>query len=128
MSSSSRHHEACRDGVISITKFSSGPFWTCKLKPKLKYKSISNVLHLLSTPDSVPCAEPVLASLVVDSLSYCKFFSSAILSLIVDLHLHPPRALARRFVHSLVYHGQNSATTLCQHHPNRLVFKETSNF
>ena len=45
------------------TNFCSCPFWTHKLKPKLKYKSISNILHLMSAPDSVPCAEPVIASL-----------------------------------------------------------------
>ena len=32
--------------------FSYGPFWTHKLKPKLKYKIISSILLLLSTPDS----------------------------------------------------------------------------
>ena len=53
---------------LSQYKFSSGPFWTHKLKPKLNYKSISSILHLLSAPDSVPRAEPVLASLVVNSL------------------------------------------------------------
>ena len=40
-----------------------------KIKIKAKIQSISNVLHLLSTPDSVPYAEPVLASLVVESLT-----------------------------------------------------------
>ena len=54
---------------LSHLQFCSGPFWTHKLKPRLKYKTISNRLHLLSTPDSVPHAEPVLASLVVESLS-----------------------------------------------------------
>ena len=48
--------------------FTSGPFWTHKLKPKLKYRSITNTLHLLSTPVSIPCVGTVLASLVVDSL------------------------------------------------------------
>ena len=79
-------------------QISSGPFWTHKLKPKLKYKSISNILHLLSTLDSVPHAEPVLASLVVESESYCKFFLSVTLSLIVDSHKHPSRALTRSFL------------------------------
>ena len=51
---------------LSQLQFSSGPFWTPKLKPKVKYKSISNIHHLLSAPDFVPHAEPVLASLVVD--------------------------------------------------------------
>ena len=59
---------------LSQLQISSAPFWTHKLKPKLKYKSISNILHLSSAPDSVPHAEPVLASSVVESLSYCKFF------------------------------------------------------
>ena len=35
-------------------KFSSGPFWTHKIKTKAKYISISNVLHLLSAPASIP--------------------------------------------------------------------------
>ena len=39
---------------LSQLQFSSGHFRTHKLKPKLKYESISNTLHLLSTPDSVP--------------------------------------------------------------------------
>ena len=50
--------------------FISGPFWSHKLKPKQNYKSNSNILHLLSTPDSVAHAEPVLASLVADSKSF----------------------------------------------------------
>ena len=53
---------------LAQLEFSSCPFWTHKFKPKLKYKHISNMFHLLSTPASVPRAEPVLASLVVDSL------------------------------------------------------------
>ena len=36
-------------------KFSSGPFWTHKIKTKAKYTSISNILHLLSAPASIPC-------------------------------------------------------------------------
>ena len=54
-------------------KFSSGPFWTHKIKSKAQYISISNILHLLSTPASIPHVEAVLASLVVVSLSNCKF-------------------------------------------------------
>ena len=46
--------------------FSSGPFWTHKLKTKAKYLSISNTLHLLSAPVSIPCVGAVLASLVVE--------------------------------------------------------------
>ena len=89
-------------------KFSSGPFWTHKIKPNLKYKSISNILLLLSAPDSIPCVDPVLASLVVESVSNCEFFLSGILSLIVDSCMNPSRALTRRFHHSYVYGGQNS--------------------
>ena len=74
--------QACAQGhypqVVDIIRhsnynFSFGPFWTHKIKTKVEYKSISNILHLLSTPDSVPHAEPVLARLVIDSLSNCKF-------------------------------------------------------
>ena len=54
-------------------KFSSGPFWTHKIKTKTKYINISNVLQLLSTPASIPCVEAVLTSLVVVSPSNCKF-------------------------------------------------------
>ena len=37
-------------------KYSSGPFWTHIIKTKAKYISISNILHLLSTPASIsPC-------------------------------------------------------------------------
>ena len=32
----------------------SGPFWTHKIKTKAKYISISNILHLLSAPASIP--------------------------------------------------------------------------
>ena len=60
-------------------KFSSGPFWTHKIKTKAKYISISNILHLLSAPTSIPRVEVVLACLVVESKSNCKFPSSAIL-------------------------------------------------
>ena len=83
---------------LSQLQIYSGPFWTHKLKVKLKYKCISNILHLLSTSDSIPHAETVLVSLVVESESYCKFFLSAILSLIVDSNIHPSRALTRRFL------------------------------
>ena len=84
---------------LSQLQFSSGPFWTQKLKPT------QNNVHLLSAAGSVPHAEPVLASLVVESKSYCKFSSSVILSLRVDSHVHPSRALKRRFDHLLVYLG-----------------------
>ena len=66
-------------------KFSSGEVWTHKIKTKVKHNSISDILHLLSPTDSVPHADPALASLVVDSKSFSKFLSSAILSLIVVL-------------------------------------------
>ena len=56
-------------------KFSSGPFWTHKIKTKAKYISISNILHLLSAPASIPRVEAVLPSLVVVSPSNCKFSS-----------------------------------------------------
>ena len=48
-------------------KFSSGPFWTHKIKTKAKYISISNILHLLSAPASMPHVEAVLSSLVLES-------------------------------------------------------------
>ena len=35
-------------------KFSSGPFWTHKIKTKANYISISNILHLLSAAASIP--------------------------------------------------------------------------
>ena len=76
-------------------KFSSGPFWTHKIKTKAKYISISNILHLLSAPASIPHVDAVLVSLVVVSSSNCKFSTSAIFHLIVDLHFHPSRALSR---------------------------------
>ena len=89
--------------------FSFGPFGTHKIKTKVKYQSIFNILHLLNTPDSVPCVEPVPASLVVDSKSFSKFLLSAILSLIVVSRVCPSRAKTRRFLHLLLYLGQNSA-------------------
>ena len=52
-------------------KFSSGLFWTHKIKTKAKYISISNILHLLSTPVSIPHVEAVIASLVVVSQNNC---------------------------------------------------------
>ena len=51
---------------LSQNKFSSGPFWTHKIKTKVKYISISYILHLLSTPASIPCVGAILASLVVE--------------------------------------------------------------
>ena len=78
-------------------KFSFGLFWTHKIKTKAKYISISNILHLLSTPASIPGVEAVLASLVVESLSNCKFSIISDFCLIVDLHFYPSRALTRSF-------------------------------
>ena len=46
-------------------KFSSGPFWTHKIKTKVKYINIFNILHLLSAPASILHVEAILASLVV---------------------------------------------------------------
>ena len=54
------------------------------------------MLHLLSAPASIPCVETVLASLVVESLSNCKFSIVSDFCLIVDSHFHPSRALTRR--------------------------------
>ena len=47
------------------------------MKANIKYISISNILHLLSAPDSVPNAEPVLACLVVESKIFCNFSVSS---------------------------------------------------
>ena len=58
---------------LSQLKFSFGPFWTHKIKTKAKYISISNILHLLSTAVPVPDAEPIPASLVVDSYILASF-------------------------------------------------------
>ena len=48
-------------------KFSSGAFWTHKFKTKAKIQKYFQHTSLLSTPDSVPHAEPVLASFAVES-------------------------------------------------------------
>ena len=55
---------------LSEIKFSSGPFWTHKIKTKAKYISISNILHLLSAPVSITRVETIWASLVVISVSF----------------------------------------------------------
>ena len=39
---------------LQQNKFSSGPFWTHKIKTKAKYIIISNIHHLLSAPTSIP--------------------------------------------------------------------------
>ena len=76
-------------------KFSSGPFWNHKIKTKAKYITISNILHLLSAPASIPRVEAVLASLVVVSPSNCKFSFISNFCLIVDSNFDPSRALTR---------------------------------
>ena len=76
-------------------KFSSGPFWTHRIQIKVKYISISNKLHLLSAPVSIPHVGAILASFVIDSLSNCKFSIVSDGNLIKDLHFHPSRALKR---------------------------------
>ena len=78
-------------------RFSSGPFWSHKIKTKVKYISISNILHLLSTLTSIPRVEVFLACLVVTSVSNCKFPIVSDFHLIVDLCFHPSRALTRSF-------------------------------
>ena len=45
--------------------FSSGPFWTHKIKTKAKYISISNILHLLSALVSITRVGTIWDSLVV---------------------------------------------------------------
>ena len=80
---------------LQQNKFSSGPFWTHKIKTKDKYISISNILNLLSTPTSIPRVEVVLACLVVESSSNCKFSIISNFCLIVDSRFHPSRALTR---------------------------------
>ena len=47
-------------------KFSSGPFWTHKIKTKVKYICISNILHLLSAPAFILHVGAILARLVVE--------------------------------------------------------------
>ena len=76
-------------------KFSSGPFWTHKIKTKDKYISISNILHLLSAPVSITCVGTIWDSLVVASKIICKFFIISDFCLIVDLSVHPSRVLTR---------------------------------
>ena len=51
------------------------------MKTKVKYISICNILHLLSTFGPVPCAVTILASLVIESKQYVSFWLAAILSL-----------------------------------------------
>ena len=82
---------------IFQSKFSSGPFWTHKIKTKEKYISISNIRHLLSAPASIPHIGAVLACLVVESKSNCKFFIVRNFCLIVDWCFQPSRALTRSF-------------------------------
>ena len=49
-----------------LMDISSGPFWTHKIITKVKYISISNILHLLSAPASIPRVGAILANLVVE--------------------------------------------------------------
>ena len=63
----------------------SWSIWTHKIETKVKYIRISNILHLLSAPDSVPHAASVLAWLVVESKAFHKFSVDRNLSLIVLL-------------------------------------------
>ena len=70
-------------------------FGLIKLKTKAKYICISNILHLLSAPTSIPHVEVVLACLVVESKSNCKFAIISEFCLIVDSRFHPSRALMR---------------------------------
>ena len=58
---------------MEILQLQIYPFWTHKIKTTVKYISISNILHLLSTPASIPHVGAVLASLVVVSPSNCNF-------------------------------------------------------
>ena len=74
---------------------SSGPCWTHKIKTKAKCISISNVLHLLSAPASISHVGAVLACLVVEAKSNCKFSFVSDICLIVDWRFHPSRALTR---------------------------------
>ena len=69
--------------------------WTHKIKTKAKYISISNILHLLGAPASIPRVGAVLACLVVESKSNCKFSIISDFCLIVDSCFHPSRALKR---------------------------------
>ena len=71
-------------------KFSSGPFWTHKIKTKVKYISISNILHLLSAPTSIPHVEVVLAHLAVTPVTNCKFPIVSNFCLIVESRFHHP--------------------------------------
>ena len=89
-------------------KLSAGRFWTHKIKTKSKYISISNILHLLSAPVSIPCVEEFLGSLVIISPSNCEFFLVSDFHLIVDSSFHPSRALTTALNHSSLRLGQYS--------------------
>ena len=92
-----RLHLASWGGVTSKISLVLVHFGLIKIKTKAKYISISNTLHLLSAPACIPCVEAIWASLVVESLSYSKFFLASNFCLIVDLSFHPSRALTRSF-------------------------------
>ena len=48
-------------------------FGLITIKTKLKYICISNIIQLLSAAGPVPCAEPIPASLVVESSTLISF-------------------------------------------------------
>ena len=72
-------------------------FGLIKLKTKAKYISISNILHLLSTPVPITHVGTIWDSLVIASVSYCELFIVSNFCLILDLSFHPSRALTRSF-------------------------------
>ena len=92
---SSRLQLTCGDRVITIISLVLVQFGLIKFKTKAKYISISNILHLLSAPASIPHVGAVLASLVVVSPSNCKFPVISNFHLIVDSCFHPSRALTK---------------------------------
>ena len=92
---SGRYHLACWDGVTTKISLVLVHFGLIQIKTKDKYISISNILHLLSAPTSIPRVEVVLACLIVESLSNCKFSIVSNFCLIVDSRFHPSRALTR---------------------------------
>ena len=69
-----RLHLASWGGVTSKISLVLVHFGLIKLKPQEKFITISNTLHLLSAPACIPRVEAIWASLVVESVSYCKFF------------------------------------------------------
>ena len=93
---------------LSQLQICSSPFWTHKVKQKLKYQHILSMLQLLRTPASIPHAEPVRTSSVVDSLLYWKFSYKHILNILQLLSTpasvpHAEPVLASSVVYSLLY-------------------------